>query len=186
MAYAQPSAHISRRALDAAVTVLRRTDAHPYLMNSFFESIEATSVAQAVAGSASLTAWLSALHVLGFVVITGSALVANLRAAGVLLMQSALGEVLRPANRAILLGLAISVLTGALLFSARAADAAGNNIFRLKMLLLIVAATVQFSVLRRIGNDEQPILRRARTVAAIALSLWLGLALAACAFILLE
>jgi hypothetical protein len=155
-------------------------------MDSLFDSIEATSVAQAVAGSAGLTALLSALHVVGFVVVTGSALVGTLRAAGVLLTQASLGEVLRPVNRAILVGIAISVSTGALLFSARATDAAANSIFRIKMLLLIAAMIFQFTVLRRIGNDVHATIRPARTAAAIALSLWLGLALAACAFILLE
>jgi hypothetical protein len=158
----------------------------PITLNSLFEWIEATRLARGVANSASLTAWLSAVHVIGFAIVMGSALVGNLRALGILLTRSTVGDVLRPANRAIILGLAISASTGALLFSARATDAAANGFFQLKMLLLVAATTFQFTVDRHRADDGQRTVRHVRAVAAVALSLWLGLALAACAFILLE
>lgn len=156
-------------------------------MQSLLEWIATTRVAQAVAGSAMLTAWLSAVHALGFTLVTGSAVVANLRALGVLLPRTPIRDVVAPANRAILVGLAISVVTGGLLFSARAVEAAANGTFQLKMLLLILAATFQFTVLRAVAARD-PIVARSRIVAsgAAGLSLWLALAVTACAFILLE
>ncbi len=154
-------------------------------MSPLIDWIGATSLATAVAESAQLTAWLSALHVVGFAVVTGSALIANLRGVGVLFAASALGDVLRPANRAILLGLTISVATGAPLFAARAAEVAANGTFQLKMLLLAAAVVSQFTPLRENAREPSsgPV---TRLVAGIRLVLWLGLALAACAFILLE
>jgi len=134
-----------------------------------------------VAASTQITAWLSAVHVVGFAVVTGSALVANLRGLGVLFPASTLGDVLRPANRAIVLGLAISVATGAPLFAARAAEVAANGTFQLKMLLLAAAVICQFAPL---GEPMSEL--ATRLVAGGRLMLWLGLALAACAFILLE
>lgn len=154
-------------------------------MSALIDWIGATSLARTVAESAQITAWLSAVHVVGFAVVTGSALVANLRGLGVLLPASALGDVLRPANRAILLGLAVSVATGAPLFAARAAEAAANGTFQLKMLLLAAAVVSQFTPLRE-STREPSTDAATRLVAGVRLVLWLGLALAACAFILLE
>lgn len=152
---------------------------------SAFDWIGATSLAKTVANSAQITAWLSAVHVVGFAVVSGSALVANLRGLGVLFPASTLGDVLRPAKRAILVGLAISIATGAPLFAARAAEVAANGTFQLKMLLLAAAVVGQFTPLRE--KAREPGSERAtRVVAGIRLLLWLGLALAACAFILLE
>ena len=155
-------------------------------MQSLLDWISATRVAREVGDSATLTAWLSAVHALAFTLVTGSALAANLRAVGALLARTALSDVIVPANRAILVGLAISVVTGGLLFSPRAAEAAANGWFQLKMLLLIIAAAFQFASWR--GAAREPPLAHGRVVAsgAAGLLLWLGLAVTACAFILLE
>jgi hypothetical protein len=156
-------------------------------VHSLLDWIETTAVARDVAGSAALTAWLSATHALGFTLVIGSALVANLRALGALLPRSPLRDVIAPANRAILIGLTISVATGVLLFSARAVEAAANGTFQLKMLLLIAAAAFQFTILRAVAVRERlPARNRAVAAGAAGLLLWLGLAVTACAFILLE
>jgi hypothetical protein len=148
-------------------------------MSAIVDWIGGTNVARTVAASAQITAWLSAVHVVGFAVVTGSALVANLKELGVLLPASTLGDVLRPAKRAILLGLAMSIATGAPLFAARAAEVAANGTFQLKMSLLAAAVVVQFTPLRERESAT-------RLLAGVRLVLWLGLSLAACAFILLE
>lgn len=154
-------------------------------MSALIDWIEATTVARTVAASAQITAWLSAVHVVGFAVVTGSALIGNLRGLGVLFPGSTLGDVLRPANRAILLGLVVSIATGAPLFAARAAEVAANGTFQLKMLLLAAAVVSQFTPLRE-NVRELSSGPATRLVAGVRLVLWLGLALAACAFILLE
>ena len=146
--------------------------------------IEATTVARSVATSATATAWLSAVHAVGFALVMGSALVSNLRGMGGLLRQCSLAEVVRPANRVIALGLLVSASTGLPLFAARAGEAAANGAFRLKMLLLLAAATVQFTLVRSAAMRATA--RHARTASAAALALWIGLALTAFAFVLLE
>ncbi len=120
-------------------------------MQSLLDWISATRVARGVADSATLTAWLSAVHALAFTLVIGSALVANLRALGALLTRTELHDIVAPANRAILIGLTVSVVTGGLLFSARAVEAAANGWFQLKMLLLVIAAVFQFTILARGG-----------------------------------
>jgi hypothetical protein len=154
-------------------------------MGALFAWIEGTGVATAVANSATLTASLSAVHVIGFTLVTGGALVANLRALGVLLSQRPAVDVVTPANRVILLGLAISLLTGALLFSARATTVSANGTFQLKMLLLVSAALFHFTVHRRASVHANTV-AMARAAGALGVSLWFGLAVTACAFILLE
>jgi len=155
-------------------------------MQSLLGWISASRVARGVADSAMLTAWLSAVHALAFTLVIGSALVANLRALGALLTRTELHDVVTPANRATLIGLAVSVATGGLLFSARAVEAAANGWFQLKMLLLVIAAVFQFTILAAVARERSVARNRIVASGAVGLSLWLGLALAACAFILLE
>jgi hypothetical protein len=82
-----------------------------------------------------------------------------------------------------LLGLAISASTGALLFSARAVEVAANPTFRLKMTLLLGATAFHFAVTRRFAAGAATL---TRAVGAVGLLLWAALAVTACAFILLE
>lgn len=155
-------------------------------MDSLFEWLEATAVARAAAESLMLTAWLSAIHLLGFTLVTGSALLANLKRLGALLPQCAVAEVLRPANRAIVAGLAISFATGAPLFAAHATAVSANGTFRLKMVLLLAAAAFHFAIGRNDNAQGSVVSPRVRVGAVVSLALWLALALVACAFILLE
>jgi len=154
-------------------------------MGALFAWLQNTSAAEAIGGSTLLTGSLSAVHVVGFMLVTGAALVTNLRALGVLLPTPQRDDFAAQANRVILLGLALSVLTGALLFSARATEVSTNGIFQLKMSLLLAAVLVHFVVTRnvRTGAARGPLTRAAH---ALSLALWLGLAATACAFILLE
>jgi hypothetical protein len=153
---------------------------------SFFSWLETTHVARAVAESLLATASLSALHVIGFTVITGSALVANLRLLGVFLDQRPILEVTAPANRAIAVGLAVSIATGLLLFAARAASVSANGTFQVKMLLLVAAALFHFTVHRNVTQRVSATAPLVRATGVVGLMLWLGVAAAGCAFILLE
>lgn len=155
------------------------------VFESFFEWVEATGLARSIGESLAMTAWLSAIHLVGFTLVMGGALTVSLRMLGVVLPRRAVAEIVAPASRVIMLGLSVSITTGALLFSARAASAAANGTFQLKMLLLLSAAAFHFAVVTRIvrGSDDTRVLR---IVAVVGLALWLGLALAACAFILFE
>jgi hypothetical protein len=150
-------------------------------MGTLLGWIESTTVATGVANSARLTAWLSAVHLLGFTFVTSGALVYGLRSLGLLFPQLDTFGLARHANRLVVTGLAISVFTGALLFAARATSVGVNGTFQLKMLLLIAAAGFHFAV-QRVGAPPRPAL----ALSAVGLCLWLGVAVTACAFILLE
>ena len=145
-------------------------------MDAAISWYQSSTLASTVGSSPTLTAMLSALHALGFTFIMGGALFANLGRLRRLFPATPVREVTLPGSKLIALGLAISLPTGLMLVAPRAAAAAANSTFQLKMLLILVAAAVQFGLLHR-GT---------RAVGAIALVLWLGLAAAACAFILFE
>ena len=144
-----------------------------------------TMLATTVRDSLLLTAGLSATHLLGLTLITGGAIVANMRLLGVLLADHAVLTVTRPATRGLLIGLAVSIVTGTLLFAARAPAAAANPTFRLKMLLLAAAAIFQLTVHRSVTSRADTRSGALRATGAIALLLWTGVAVAGAAYILL-
>ena len=100
----------------------------------------------------------------------GGSLVSGLRRIGILFPDQPLSEIAATARRLITVGVAVSITTGVLLFSARASTASVNGIFQLKMLLLVTA--LAFHMARRGG--------------AFAPVLWYSVIVAGCAFILLE
>ncbi len=151
-----------------------------------FEWIETTTLAQTIARSLMLTASLSAAHMLGFALVTGGAAFANLRLLGLLFAARPANEVTQPASRGIAIGLAVSVVTGALLLSGRASSLIASDTFQLKMLLLLLAAGFHFTCHRYVsGRASVPIVLW-RLTGAIGLALWLGLAVSACVFILFD
>ena len=152
----------------------------------FFAWLQTTRIAATVAESTMLTAALSSIHLIGFTLLMGSVLVANLRLLGVLFPQRPLLKVTGPAGRGIALGLVVSVGTGLLLFTARASAAIENPTFQVKMLLLVTAAVFHFALQRKVIRRAPSALRLLRVTGALGLALWVGVALAGCAFILLE
>lgn len=156
------------------------------MADSFLASLQATSFARSIAESVLLTATLSAAHLVGFTLLMGSACFSALRQLGAFLTERPAIESTRAADRGVLIGLIISVTTGLALFSGRAEAAAANEIFQLKMLLLATAALFHLLVFRRV--PARPGLSRSllRLNGAAGLVLWVAVALAGCAFILLE
>jgi hypothetical protein len=156
------------------------------MMDAFFAWLQATRAATAVGGSILLTGTLSAVHLLGFTLVTGGALVANLRLLGVLLRDRAVLDVVRPAGRGVAIGLLVSVTSGVLLFAPRAPDAAANSTFQIKMLLLVTAAAFHATIHRAASRRETTPRFALGVVGAVGLLLWTGVAVAGTAFILLE
>lgn len=155
-------------------------------MPTVLDALQHSWLAQTIAGSQMLTASLSAAHLLGFTFVMGSAVVSNLRLLGVLFAEQPAVRITRPACRALLLGACLSAATGVLLFMPRATAAVENDFFRLKMTCLLVALVVLTTVQDRVARRESTERGAARFVGAFSLALWLGVAVSASAFILLE
>ena len=156
------------------------------MVKAVLSSIQASALAVAIGQSTLITGVLSGIHLLGLTVILGGVVVSSLRLLGVLLPDQPVEELTRAIRGAIVAGLAVSVASGLLLLSTRATIAPENTIFQAKMLLLLAAATFHFAIYRRVtGNDAGPSFSQ-RLTGALGLALWFGVALAGCAFILLE
>src|SRR5205823_1902059 len=120
-----------------------------HLLGPIFLGLEGTRFAKAIARSTTMTAGLSGAHLVGFTLLMGGAIVSNLRLAGLLFPLQPLPDIRRPAERGMLVGLAISITTGFLLFSGRASEASQNQFFQLKMSALAAAFVCQFVLQRR-------------------------------------
>ena len=152
----------------------------------FFAWLEATPAARTIGGSLPIIASLSAIHLIGFTLITGGALVANLRLLGALLPGRPAADVTEPASLGIAIGLAVSIATGLPLFAWRAGELIASGTFQLKMLLLVAATIFHFTLHRSVARRPSSTLKLVRVTGAVGLALWLGLALAGCALILFE
>jgi len=154
--------------------------------DAWLAAIETSRIATAIAGSLWLTGLLSAVHLVGMTVLTGGAVVSGLRLTGVLLTDRPVVDVAGAVARGMLAGLAISVASGLLLVASRLSTALSNELFQIKMGLLLVATLVHVMLYRPVsaGMAVHPVVRW--TTGAVGLTLWVGVALAGCAFILLE
>jgi hypothetical protein len=156
------------------------------MFDSFLTGLQQSSLAQYIASSTAWLGMLSGLHLVGFALLMGAMLMANLRLAGWLFTDRPVREVTDPAARALAIGLAISVVTGGLHFITRAAGAAHNSIFQIKMVLLVGAAGCQFLLQPGVVRSGATSPAALRITGFLGLALWWGVALAGCAFILLE
>jgi hypothetical protein len=152
------------------------------MMGSLLAWVQTTPIATAIGGSTSLTGFLSAIHLLGLTLLVGGALVSSLRMLGIMLADRPMGDVTPAPVRGMAVGLTISVASGLLLFASRATVAADNSFFQVKMLLLSAAVAFHFAVYRGASRRADG----ARLTGGVGLILWFGVAVAGCAFILLE
>jgi len=150
------------------------------------DALQASWLARAVNESQLATASLSALHLLGFTLIMGSVMLCSLHLLGLLLAEQATAAVVRPAARALLAGLCLSVVTGVLLVMPRASGAVMNPTFRLKMLLLVLGVLLHVFVVAPLAARAHAGVWTRRLSGLASLMVWVGVAVAGCAFILLE
>jgi hypothetical protein len=147
---------------------------------------EATTIAGTVRDSLLLTGFLSALHLVGLTVVVGGVLVSSLRLLNVFLPDKPIPDITAAIHRGIGIGLLISVTTGIVLFLPRASAAAQNTFFQVKMALLVAAVGAHIAVRRAVRGEPALTSRKVRLRGAAALILWIGVAAAGCAYILLE
>ena len=150
------------------------------------ELLQSSALATAVAQSQMLSAGLSAVHLVGFTLVMGSGVVFSLRLLGVLFGDQPADALVRPASRALGIGLLTSITTGFLMFMPRAQNAVASPFFRAKVALIVAAVLTHLLVQRRLATSVSSHRAVVRASGAFGLMLWIGVALAACAFILLE
>lgn len=149
---------------------------------SFFEWLVRTDFALYLRQSPYLIGFLSSIHLLGLTLIGGSGIVSCLRGVGILLPERPLAEIMRPAGKGILLGFGLSLASGLVLFTPRAASAAVNPAFQVKMALVVAAVLFNFILYKIIARRVtlRPLLLGLAVI--VGLALWLGVACAGFAF----
>ena len=152
----------------------------------FFEWLAGTEAATAINQAPYLIGALSSVHLVGLTLILGSTIVSCMRYFEILLPEQPLAEVMKPAGKAVVLGFAISLATGLLMFAPRAATAVKNSAFQIKMILLLAAVIFHFALYRyalRTDSTRPPMLR---LMGFLGVALWFGVSFAACVFAIFD
>jgi hypothetical protein len=120
-------------------------------------------------------------HVMGLALPIGTVMWFDLRLMGIVMRRDSVTNVFNAVRPWMSAGFAVMLVSGALLFTARAADAYLSTYFRVKVGLLVLGALNVILFHATIDRDrarwdtaERPPLR-ARTAGALSLALWFGI-----------
>jgi len=125
-------------------------------------------------------AWLFVVHLAGLTLLLGGTVVVSLRLLGIGLRSQSLPQLARdvaPWRRA---GLALSLISGALIFTGGAVSYFEGSWFRQKMTLLVIALIFNLTLFRSVTKSDEgrfsPWLYR--VTGGLALLLWFGVGIA--------
>ena len=142
-------------------------------------AIQDSPIAHAISKSNHMVAaGLQVLHVLGFIALLAALVLVSLRLLNLVFRNQPMSEVARDANRFFYIGLALTVLSGTLMFVATPKLYFYKFAFELKMLLFVGAIVLQFALFRRVAARESPSPSLARTTVGVSLVVWFGIGLA--------
>jgi hypothetical protein len=149
-------------------------------------ALEQSSLAAWVNSSPLILGALSGVHLIGFTLVVGTALVAGLHMMGVAFADRPSREVIGRASRVLAVGVAANVLTGLMQAAPRAGAALANWIFVSKMTLLVAAILAQLAVPRFAAHADAGAPFQLRVWSVVTTALWLAVGVTGAAFILLE
>jgi len=142
------------------------------------QSLQDTEFAIALSSSGYFYPIIEGTHVLSLALAVGTILWIDLRLAGFILRGQSFTRLYAASMPVILVGFASMLITGALLFVARAADVWGSGYFRVKLILLVLCLinvlVYHFIVNRDVAawdTDDVPPLK-ARLAGLASLVLW--------------
>ncbi len=152
---------------------------HPPVGPAWLVWLETSALAEAMRQWTWLYPGVEIVHIVGFVVLVGAAIMFDLRLLGVSPGLPVMGlerHLLRAARASV----ALVVPSGILMFTAHATEMADNPAFRLKMVLLVAAllnaALFHRAPFRSVAawNLHRPAPRTARAAAVVSLVLWVS------------
>jgi hypothetical protein len=145
----------------------------------FFQWLAGTRLSNAMAASKWAFAIVEMIHLLGLALLGGTVLMVDLRLLGLRLRRRPVDEVARELSPLSSAGLAVMIISGALLVVDGPLRYYGNAAFRLKMLLLVAAVTFALTLHRRaVRLSSGRVTTEARVTALVSLALWLSVGLA--------
>ena len=140
-----------------------------------------TLLSQTIQKSRWLLPAIEASHLIGYALLIGTMVTVNLRVFGLGIRQQTAPQIARQLAPWTALGLGLSLITGALLFSSDPMKFYSNGAFPFKISFVAAAVTFHFTVHRRAMAASTNL----KLVAACSLALWLGVVLAGLSFVLL-
>jgi hypothetical protein len=151
------------------------------LVTPFLEWLSMTPVAGALKGSATLYLFVNAAHILSIGLVIGAIVPLDLRILG--FFGKVPVAIIEPfLARAAAVGVGLAIVTGALLFSVRPLEYAGNTAFLVKLCLVAFgvanALLLQVRPGRRMARSLGRVPVSARVAAFLSLVAWVGAVLA--------
>jgi putative copper export protein len=144
----------------------------------YFDWIEKTWLGHAIRESKWTFTLAEVFHLFGITLFLGAILVLALRLFDLVLREKGVAETARELMPWSMSGLAVTLVTGTLLFTSEAVKCWGNVAFHYKVLFLLLALPFQFTALRSITRADRqglpPIVRK--LTALVAVVLWFGVA----------
>ena len=123
-------------------------------------------------------AGLQIVHVMGLVALLASLVLIGLHLLGLAFRHQPTTDVAQEATRLVWLGLALTAVSGTLMFIAAPKLYFYNPAFQLKMLLFFVAVFVQLALFRKTAAQSSPSPAFARVSVGISLAAWVSVAMA--------
>ena len=150
-----------------------------WLLN-FARWLDSFAWSTAIHESFYLYAWIESTHVLAIMVFLGMLFIIDLRILGLAFAQVPAARIAERLDKPMMIGFAVMVITGLLLFFAIPVRSTQSVWFRIKVVLLIAAGINAFlfrnkmKEVRRDGREEVEPSKRLRLGAGTSLFLWMG------------
>ncbi|MEI9814256.1 MAG: DUF6644 family protein [Acidobacteriota bacterium] len=149
-------------------------------IDGILKSIEGWSLATAIRNGLYSFPMLESIHVIGLAVVFGTILIVDLRLMGVASISRPFQRMAPEILKWTWVGFAITLITGALMFTTNATVYFHNTYFRIKMLLLLLAGVnmgiFELTTGKRAQQwgQEASTPPAARTAARLSLLIWVG------------
>jgi len=144
----------------------------------FFHWADDSAVAAAIRGSTWVFAFIEVFHLLGLTLLLGTVVLVNLRLCGYGLQRQSLAEVAIDALPWMLVGMAVTMVSGSLLFVSEAMKCYDSPPFFVKMGFLFTALVFTFTLHRKLTKRDAPPPVWGKVAAGFSLILWFGVGLA--------
>lgn len=140
--------------------------------------IQESALAHAISKTDHLVgAGLQVVHVMGLVALLASLVLISLHLLGLAFKDHPTVEIAKESTRLVWWGLALTALSGTMMFIATPTLYFYNPAFRLKMLLFLLAVVVQLALFRRAAAQSSPTRSFAKISVAVSLAAWFSVAM---------